>query len=90
MRITVMIIIGAVTFIGACTDVPTADRVEGGRQADDYADVTDVTIYRNVDNVPNVANFCAGGEEYAATLSVDGTRSPELIHLGSCTTKRTP
>lgn len=81
--------IGLVLFLvimaAGCGETPTADRQgEGGRRADTYEDVTNVTIWRNVDNVPNVATFCAGGRFFASTLSVDGTRTPTLLHLGDC------
>lgn len=81
------IVSGLIAFIivlSACSDIPTADRVEGGRQADTFVDATQVTLVRNVDNVPNVAIFCGAGERFAATLSVDGQRSPSLEHLGPC------
>lgn len=82
-RIIAILAVLAVVALG-CSETPTADRQEGGRLADDYADVTNVTIYRNVDDVPNVAIFCAGEERFAATLSADGTRSPELVPMGLC------
>lgn len=80
------VVLGVALLLTSCTSVPTADRSEagGGWRADSYADASDVTIVRNVDDVPNVAIFCAAGERFAATLSVDGTRAPALVHLGRC------
>lgn len=84
MRIFAALAIAALLAVG-CGEMPTSDRQgEGGRRADEFGDVTDVTIWRNVDDVPNVAEFCAGEHEFVATLSADGTRSPELIYLGIC------
>lgn len=48
----------------------TADRTSGsGMQADSTKDATHVTVYRNADDVPNVATFCLGKYGWAATLS---------------------
>lgn len=47
----------------------------GGTQADAYKDAKHVTVYRNADNVPNVATFCIGTLGFASTLS--GTDAAE-------------
>ena len=66
-----------------CSGQPSDDRSgeAGGRDADTFADATDVTVVRNIDDVPNVALFCADGIRFAATLSGDGTRPPQLVEL---------
>lgn len=67
-----------------CGCAPTsADRLPeaGGPTPDAFADATDVTVWRNVDNVPNVAMFCADGLRWAATLSDDGAKSPVLVRV---------
>jgi hypothetical protein len=43
----------------------------GGRQPDTLEDVTDVTVYRNIDHFPNVAFFCADGLAFWSTSSYD-------------------
>lgn len=46
------------------------DREGGaGKQADSYEDATEVKVYKNADNVPNVAFFCLDGFGWASTLS---------------------
>jgi hypothetical protein len=61
----------------------SADRLPeaGGPSPDGFADATDVTVWRNADNVPNVAMFCADGLRWAATLSDDGSKSPVLVRV---------
>jgi hypothetical protein len=49
---------------------PTDDRQgPNGTQPDQYSDATHVTVYRNANNVPNVALFCLGPYGWASTLS---------------------
>jgi hypothetical protein len=62
-------------------DPVTEDRQEGGTKPDSVQDTTRVTVWRNVDNAPNVITFCADGLAFAATSSVDGQRAPNLIRL---------
>jgi len=46
------------------------DREGGaGKGADSYEDATNVVVYKNADNVPNVAHFCLGDYGWASTLS---------------------
>lgn len=40
-----------------------------GKQADSYENATNVVVYKNADNVPNVAHFCLGDYGWASTLS---------------------
>lgn len=65
---------------GSCQEYPSQDRSDeaGGRTADDYADTSQVTVWRNVDNVPNIVTFCADNQMFWATLSVDGQRAPAV------------
>lgn len=54
----------------SCTGDATGDRqAPNGTRADAFADATHVTVYRNADNVPNVATFCLDDYGWAATLS---------------------
>jgi hypothetical protein len=66
--------------------VPTAnqDRSGGaGKLPDSLYDTQAVELYRNADNIPNVAYFCAGDYGWAATLSNDSTSSPTLVRFES-------
>ena len=71
-------------------DQPATDRSD--RQPDGYQDVTNVVIWKNADQVPNVATFCADKLAYAATLSSDGAKQPQLLrvpeHDAQCGTPR--
>lgn len=85
MRKSAMVAVGAilaVVVLGGASgcDSVTDDRTTG-KQPDSMSDTTNVTVYRNADGVPNVAVFCADGLAFAATLSTDGTRSPQLLRL---------
>ena len=73
--------VALVTTAGSCQEQPYDDRSSeaGGSEADNYADTTDVTVYRNVDDVPNVVSFCAGGVRFFSTLSSDGYKTPTLL-----------
>ena len=62
----------AVLLIPLAADCGTAtdDRTgPNGTQPDGYSDATHVVVYRNADNVPNVATFCLGTTGWASTLS---------------------
>lgn len=62
--------VGLVASLTACGESATDDRQGGaGSKADQTTDTDHVTVYRNADNVPNVAYFCAGGFAWASTLS---------------------
>lgn len=66
----------------ACTPAQNQDRDGGaGSAPDSVYDTSLVEIYRNADNVPNVAYFCAGDFGWASTLSNDGTAAPALTRL---------
>lgn len=80
-RLAIFALLAFLSTASGCDETPKSDRVEGGAAADTYADVTDVTIWRNIDDVPNVAVFCAGDHMFAATLSGDGTRDPALVFM---------
>lgn len=59
-----------------CTGQPTGDRQgPAGTQPDGYQDAQHVVVYRNADDVPNVAVFCLGPHGWASTLS--GTDAAE-------------
>jgi len=72
----------AITGLSACAST-SDDRSgsAGGSNPDNYSDATHVTLYRNVDNVPNVATFCAGTLGFASTLSSDGAKNPTLVRV---------
>lgn len=70
----------AVVLLAGCDPV-TQDRQEGGTTPDRVADTSHVTVWRNVDNAPNVIVFCADGLAWAATSSVDGARTPSLLRV---------
>lgn len=66
----------------ACSPVQNQDRDGGaGTDPDSVYDTSLVEIYRNADNVPNVAYFCAGDFGWVSTLSNDGESSPALIRF---------
>ena len=73
--------VALVTTAGSCQETPSADRSDeaGGSDADNYSDTSDVTVYRNVDDAPNVISFCAGGVRFFSTLSSDGYKTPTLL-----------
>jgi hypothetical protein len=59
------------------------DRESGsGKAPDKLSDATRVEVFRNADNVPNVARFCADGHGFWSTLSggdQSGTKPPQLL-----------
>lgn len=60
-------------------DTPATDRSD--KQPDGFQDTTNVVIWKNADQVPNVATFCADKLAWAATLSSDGTKQPQLVRV---------
>ena len=68
-----------VLLLGACSDQPSDDRTN--KSADSFVDATKVVIVKNADQVPNVALFCADGLRFAATLSGDGAKQPQLVRV---------
>ncbi len=55
--------------LGGCS-VADDDRESGnGKDPDVIHDTSHVTLYRNANNIPNVAYFCAGELGWASTLS---------------------
>ena len=69
-------ILAAVALSGAllagCSST-TDDRSTGnGKAADADKDVSNVIIWHNADNVPNVATFCVGQFHFATTLTGNG------------------
>lgn len=67
-----------------CTPAANQDRSGGaGSLPDALYDTQLVELYRNADNIPNIAYFCAGDFGWAATLSNDGTAAPTLVRLES-------
>lgn len=79
-RLTTAIALTAGMLLLTGCDQVTQDR-QTGLQPDHAADTTNVTVWRNVDNAPNVIIFCADGLAFAATSSVDGQRQPQLLRL---------
>lgn len=76
----IALLLGAAVLLAGCTT--SAEREDSGKPADTYADTSNVTVYRNVDNIPNVAMFCAGPYRFAATLnSADGKGRGQLLRL---------
>jgi len=60
----------------SCDTSATGDRqAPNGTRADSFGDAQHVTVYRNADDVPNVATFCLDDYGWAATLS--GTDAAE-------------
>lgn len=75
-----------VPLAGECSAPPTEDRqAPNGTRADSYGDATHVTVYRNADQVPNIATFCLGPYGWATTLktgsSNGGDTSPALVRF---------
>lgn len=74
-------LLGLVTLLplettSSCESAPTGDRqAPNGTRADFFKDAQKVTVYRNADDVPNVATFCLDSYGWAATLS--GTDAAE-------------
>ena len=71
--IAVLVIVGAVAlFLSACSPAQQ-DRPES--DPDHTRSASEVTVWRNIDRVPNVATFCAAGRGWITTLnSTDGHR----------------
>lgn len=65
--------------LAGCGAQPSDDRPDAA--ADAYKDTSKVTIWRNADGAPNVVRFCADGLAWAATLSSDGAKSPQLLRV---------
>lgn len=78
MRITRVLLAASLAVLPLATTCGTAtdDRTgPSGTQPDNFADATKVTVYRNANDVPNVATFCLGQFGWASTLS--GTDAAE-------------
>lgn len=67
--------------LAACGTTRDRSSEAGGSSPDEWADTYGVVLVRNVDDVPNVALFCAEGFRFASTLSTDGTRQPSLVRV---------
>ena len=67
--------IGAtVVLLAGCGASATDDRKGGnGANPDGYKDITNVIIYCNADNVPNLALWCADDHAFWSTLSSGDT-----------------
>lgn len=67
-----------VPMLGGCWD-NSHDRESGaGMAADTFQDTSDVTVWRNADEVPNLATFCADGRAWVATLNSNNGRGQLL------------
>lgn len=75
-----MAVAAALLMLAGCDQV-TQDRQQGGPDPDRVADTSQVTVWRNVDNAPNLIVFCADGLAWAGTSSVDGARAPSLLRV---------
>lgn len=68
--------------LAGCTPTANQDRsAGGGNLPDSLYDTQLVELYRNADNIPNVAYFCAGEYGWTATLSNDSTSAPALVRF---------
>lgn len=80
--ITIAAIAGTFALTLTGCSAANMDRSSGaGSEADNVSDTSLVEVYRNADNIPNVAYFCAGEFGWASTLSNDGNSAPSLIRL---------
>lgn len=70
LRKTVPALLVAGVVLTGCSTA-TQDRPDsaGGKEPDGTAAATQVVVYLNADNVPNVAFFCTGDLRWASTLS---------------------
>lgn len=74
-----------VVVMGVCIGVLTvsacsANRTDRGSGADDFKDVSQVTVWRNIDDAPNLVMFCADSRAWVATLnSEDNTGRGFLV-----------
>ncbi len=64
-----------VALLGACSP---AQQDRPNQTPDHTKDATEVTIWRNVDNVPNVSTFCAAGKGWITTLNSDSGHRGEV------------
>lgn len=73
--------------LAAQCSTPVEDRSgPNGAQPDGYQDATHVTVYRNADQVPNIATFCIGAYGFASTLKDtssggSGSAAPSLVRF---------
>lgn len=73
MKISGIALISIVALTGCSATLQ--DRSDGlGSEPDTVSDTTDVTVYRNADDVPNVAYFCAGDYGWASTMNTSTGR----------------
>ena len=72
-RVTTALVAVGIMLAAAGCSAAREDRPSeaGGNQPDSWGDTTKVTVYRNVDKVPNIALFCVGKLRFASTLSGD-------------------
>jgi hypothetical protein len=76
------LVAAGVLALAGCTGQAAQDRESGaGLKPDRVADASEVVVWRNADDIPNVATFCADGLAWAATLSRDGVTAPQLLRL---------
>ena len=59
---------GVMILLNACT---TAQQDRPETEPEQTRDATDITVWRNIDKVPNVATFCAAGRGWITTLHSD-------------------
>jgi hypothetical protein len=79
-RALIVGLLGLVTLLplettSSCAPATEDRQSPNGTRADAFGDAQHVTVYRNADDVPNVATFCLDDYGWAATLS--GTDAAE-------------
>lgn len=74
----IVIVLAVLLGAGSC-DTALTDRAK--QQPDGFQDATNVVVWRNADQVPNLVTFCADGLAWASTLSSNGMTNPNLLRL---------
>ena len=67
---------GVALFLAALAGFAQQDRPE--TEPDHTRSASKVTIWQNIDKVPNVATFCAAGRGWITTLNSDGGHRGEV------------
>ena len=70
MRKLLVSLVAVLALVVGCSEPATNDRTSGkGKDADITTDAWNVTLYRNADNIPNIALFCIHREDPIAVMS---------------------
>ncbi len=67
----------AVAILAGCSATDNDRDGGNGDQPDNYGESSNVTLYLNVDRVPNVASFCLDNRRYSSTLASTDSGSPK-------------